>query len=363
MRRVYLGAMVGALVSLALAQPGAAAERSEPLNQYIVKGTDAELKQLQAQGYDVTEGADAPGRTGIVATPSQADALEAKGFDVSVLGKEDTQSVAAAAVTLSDPTWGYDVFRPWNLKPAPCQTTCSGAVDANGQPISLKQWYDAQAAAHPELVKREVYGTSVLGQELVAYRVTAGANASADGSKPGVMFNAAQHAREWISAEVERREFQYAIAHPEIAQDVELWFVPVLNPDGYDYTFQARSTRLWRKNLRDNDGNGTIASGDGIDTNRNFAEKWRYDNEGASDSRTSDTYRGPSPESEPEVAGFHALMARVKPAFQIDYHSYAKLVLYPVGWQVGTYGRAPPRFPAPGGDDANPAVSGYDPDV
>ena len=112
------------------------------------------------------------------------------------------------AIALSDPTWDYDVFRLWNLKPAPCQTTCSGAVDANGQPISLKQWYDAQAAAHPELVKREVYGTSVLGQELVAYRVTAGANASADGSKPGVMFNATQHAREWISTEVVRREFQ-----------------------------------------------------------------------------------------------------------------------------------------------------------
>src|SRR3954451_7932022 len=107
MRRGYLGAMVGALVSLALAQPGAAAERTEPLNQYIVKGTDAELKQLQAQGYDVTEGADAPGRTGIVATPAQADALEAKGFDVSALGKESTAAAPAqaAGVPLNDPTW------------------------------------------------------------------------------------------------------------------------------------------------------------------------------------------------------------------------------------------------------------------
>src|SRR3954451_4902368 len=187
MRRGYLGAMVGALVSLALAQPGAAAERSEPLNQYIVKGTDAELKQLQAQGYDVTEGADAPGRTGIVATPSQADALEAKGFDVRVLGKEDTRSVAAAAVTLSDPTWGYDLFLPWDLKPPPCQTTFSGAVDATGQPVSIKQWMDVQAAANPTLVKRVVYGQSVLGRDLVAYKVTQNAPTTADGSRPAVM--------------------------------------------------------------------------------------------------------------------------------------------------------------------------------
>src|SRR3954453_17112342 len=107
MRRVYLGAVVGALVSLALTQPGAAAERVEPLNQYIVKGTGAELDQLGALGYDVTEGADAPGRTGIVATPAQADALEAKGYDISSLGKENTAAVPAlaAGVPLNDPTW------------------------------------------------------------------------------------------------------------------------------------------------------------------------------------------------------------------------------------------------------------------
>src|SRR4051794_13018852 len=199
MRRVYLGAMVGALVSLALAQPGAAAERSEPLNQYIVKGTDAELKQLQAQGYDVTEGADAPGRTGIVATPSQADALEAKGFDVSVLGKEDTQSVAAAAVTLSDPTWGYEVFRPWDLKPAPCQTTCSGAVDANAHPASIKRGVDPRPAATRPLVRRVFSGRAVLGGDLATKRVPQTAPPRAAGPRPAVMYHGAQHAREWIS--------------------------------------------------------------------------------------------------------------------------------------------------------------------
>ena len=32
----------------------------------------------------------------------------------------------------------------------------------------------------------------------------------------------------------------------------ELWFVPVANPDGYDFTF-TEGNRLWRKNLRDNE--------------------------------------------------------------------------------------------------------------
>src|SRR4051794_22430575 len=194
MRRVTLGALVGALASLALVSPVQAAERVEPLNQYIVKGTDAQLDSLGALGYDVTEGADAPGRTGIVATPKQADALEASGYDIAPLGKENTATApaAAAGIPLNDPTWGYDVFRPWNLKPAPCQTTCSGAVDADGKPISLKQWYDARAAANPTLIKRVVYGTSVNGQELVAYKVTNNANTSPDGSKPGFMVHGAQ---------------------------------------------------------------------------------------------------------------------------------------------------------------------------
>jgi hypothetical protein len=185
------------------------------------------------------------------------------------------------------------------------------------------------------------------------------------------MFHGAQHAREWISAEVVRRDYKYFLEHatdtasgiPAILASTETWFIPVLNPDGYEYTFQMRASRLWRKNLRDTNGNGTIASGDGIDTNRNFSEKWRYDNEGASDSTSNDTYRGPSPESEPEVSSFHALMHRIKPEFYVDYHSFAKLVLYPIGWQVESYGGDTPLMEALAGTDQVPAVAGYDPDV
>ena len=66
----------------------------------------------------------------------------------------------------------------------------------------------------------------------------------------------------------------------KLLQTTELWFMPVANPDGYQYTFDHE--RLWRKNLRDNNGDGQITVGDGVDPNRNFPNHWGYDNEGSS---------------------------------------------------------------------------------
>ena len=54
-----------------------------------------------------------------------------------------------------------------------------------------------------------------------------------------------------------------------------------------------RPERLWRKNLRDNNGDGQITVGDGVDPNRNFDEHWGYDNEGSSPDPADETYRGP----------------------------------------------------------------------
>ena len=66
----------------------------------------------------------------------------------------------------------------------------------------------------------------------------------------------------------------------KLLQTTELWFMPVANPDGYQYTFDHE--RLWRKNLRDNNGDGQTQVGDGVDPNRNFPNHWGYDEEGSS---------------------------------------------------------------------------------
>src|SRR4051794_26277872 len=358
------------LVACALVTPAQAAQRKiEPLNQYVVRGGD--VSKLAELGYDLTEGGGANGQA-IVGTPKQAAALRAKGYTVTAPYGEAKAAQAAPPNPFSDPTHGYDVYRPWHLKPAPCPGTCSGVVDAAGQPINLQTWYENQRAAHPDLIKKVVYGKSRFGQDLVAYKVSLNANTLSDGAKPVVWYETTQHAREWIATEVGRRLFKYVLDHstdsatdiPTLLKNTEMWFVPVVNVDGYDYTFERKNTRLWRKNLNDNDGNNVLDGDDGVDPNRNWPEKWRYDEEGAADVLSDQTYRGASAGSEPEVNTLDALIGRLKPKFLLDYHSYGPLILYPEGWQVETPSTDTPATMALAGlDDDHPAISGFDPDV
>ena len=261
MRRVYLGAMLGALVSLGLAQPVLAADRVQPLNQYIVKGTGAELDQLGALGYDVTEGADAPGRTGIVATPSQADVLRGQGLRRSAhnTARKNTTSAApvAAAVPLAQiPTWGYDVYRPWNLEKAGAVPRPSArARSTAGRQAGLRQ---GSGMRRPEprptrtLVKQRRLrhvGQRAGVRRLQGHRRTR--PTQADGVAPRQRCSTvAQRAREWISVRGPRGACSSTSStirdggrHLGAAGRERALVHPVFNPDGYDYTFQSLARR------------------------------------------------------------------------------------------------------------------------
>jgi hypothetical protein len=360
-------ALLAGVAALAVAGPATAqaagGHRVEPLNQYAISGR-VTADQLARAGFDLNEGK-ALGKHGkrvIVATPDQARALRDKGATVEAL--TDARAMAAPASPLTDPTHGYDVFRPWSLTPAPCPTRCATPD------VPLKDWYHDLASRNPDIVKEETIGTSVLGQPIMAYKLTADAGTVRDGTRPVTLFESTQHAREWISAEVNRRLFAWFVDHrrdrdvKQLLAANEVWFIPMMNPDGYDYTFTSKATRLWRKNLRDVNGDGVIdPTHDGVDPNRNWPEKWNWDLEGASDDPSSETFHGSGPGSEPEVQASRKLHQRLRPKFLIDYHSFAQLILYPEGWQVETEATDAPLMKALAGDDDHPAVPGFDPDV
>ncbi|MEA2467464.1 MAG: hypothetical protein QOJ57_1590, partial [Thermoleophilaceae bacterium] len=360
MKKVAAAAFLALLFCAGIATSAASAAT---LNQYVVTGVNP--KVLADGGFDRTE-AGLPGKPGsflVVATPSQANQLRGRGATVRPLNGVTKARPRARARALANPTHGYDVFRPWSLQPAPCPGTCSTPN------VNLKTWYHSLALQYPRLVKETVIGRSLTGQPIIAYKVTRDARSVRDGRRPSVLYDSTQHAREWIATEVERRLFAWFLANSRdreirrILQTRELWFVPVVNPDGYDYTFQDATTRLWRKNLHDNNGDGQIADGDGVDTNRNFPYKWNWDLEGASNDPADETFHGTGGASEPEVKAIRALESRIRPSFQIDYHSFAKLILYPEGWQVETPATDAPIFRALGGNSDNPAVPGFDPEV
>jgi hypothetical protein len=228
---------------------------------------------------------------------------------------------------------------------------------------------EAQAADNPTIAELVVIGQSVNGTDIAAVRVTKNPAKAKEGKRPATVFLGAQHAREWITPEMVRRLLDDVLAGygtderiTELVNTTEMWFIPVANPDGYDFTFEP-GNRLWRKNLADNNGDGQITPGDGVDLNRNFPTRWGYDNEGSSPNPASDTYRGPEPASEPETQALDELFGAITPEFIVNYHSAAELLLHGLGWQVATPSPDDVLYEAMVGDDADPAVPGYDPDI
>lgn len=99
-----------------------------------------------------------------------------------------------------------------------------------------------------------------------------------------------------------------------------IWFVPVVNPDGLEYVFS--SDRMWRKNRSHNPDNTR-----GVDLNRNYFFQWGYCGSNSS-SGSSSIYKGPGPNSEPEVQTMDALNALLKCQYIVSYHSSGDEVLY-----------------------------------
>ena len=216
-------------------------------------------------------------------------------------------------------------------------------------------------------MKLEVLGHTGQGREIIAVKLTQGAQEQPDGKRPAVLYSSTQHAREWISTEVNRRLMNHYIDRwrandrevRKLLQTTELWFILVANPDGYQYTFEHE--RLWRKNLRDNNGDGQTQVGDGVDPNRNFPNHWGYDEEGSSSIQSSDTYRGPAPMSEPETQAMVGLLDRIGFAFQVNWHSNGQWLLYAEGWQTSTPTADDPIYYAMSGNLDDPAIADFHP--
>jgi murein tripeptide amidase MpaA len=182
---------------------------------------------------------------------------------------------------------------------------------------------------HSDIATGIMIGTSHEGREIRGIVLNAGG-----GSKPAVLFNGCQHAREWISpmstiniADSLADAYGTNPAITALLDKVEVIVIPVINPDGFEHTYAADGYRFWRKNRRDN-----VGTCEGVDLNRNWDADWNG-GESTSTDPCSDIYVGPGPMSEPEVAALaDYCLAHGNIRAQIDFHAYSQLVLEPRGY-------------------------------
>jgi len=183
-------------------------------------------------------------------------------------------------------------------------------------------------STHKSMVLSQGIGSSLENRTMKVYTIHS--PGALNPNKPALWINAAQHCREWISPPVAMYAInQFVTTYntsaevKRILDGINIFYLPVVNPDGYLFTWNGN--RMWRKNRRLNSDRSY-----GVDLNRN----WRsgFGGPGSSGVPSSETYRGPRALSEPESSNLSAFLAK-HPQIKagIDFHSYSQLNLRPWG--------------------------------
>ena len=141
-------------------------------------------------------------------------------------------------------------------------------------------------------------------------------NPDVNEDKPEILYTALHHAREPMGMMQMIYYMYYLLENygtdPEVTYLVnnrEMYFIPVVNPDGYEYNRQTdpNGGGMWKKNRRKND-DGTY----GVDLNRNYGPYiyWNAPNGGSSINPATDLYRGASPFSESETSAIRDFLSK-----------------------------------------------------
>lgn len=299
----------------------------------------ADLDRLAAV-LDIWEVNRAEGYALALLSPVRYEALVAAGYRIEI-DQAQTDALLAPRQMAPGQTTGIPGY--------PCYRTVEETYNSMA----------ALAAAYPNLASWTDVGDSwdkatpggPSGYDLYELTLT---NKVIPGPKPRFFLMAAIHAREYTTAELAARYVEKLVADYGVDADTtwlldhyELRVVFQANPDGRK---KAEAGASWRKNTDNDDGCTAnlpqLGYTYGTDLNRNSTFKWNMG--GSSGDPCSETYRGPSAGSEPEVQTLESRMralfadqrgpADTDPApsttegLMITLHSYSQLVLFPWGW-------------------------------
>ncbi|XP_073950899.1 carboxypeptidase B-like [Choristoneura fumiferana] len=187
----------------------------------------------------------------------------------------------------------------------------------------IYNWLDDLVKSYPKDLQLINIGKSLENRDIFAVRL----KLQGSMARSKVIVEGGIHAREWVGPAFVTYMLNEMVHSPfsnnkelyNVAMGFEWYFVPVINPDGYEYTHTH--DRLWRKNRRGRYG---------IDLNRNFGIAFGTVGVSKSD-KYDETYCGPSAFSEPEtrvMAEFTRENSK-NLMYYIAFHAYGQFFIIP----------------------------------
>ncbi len=306
----------------------------QPYSKVKIDVSQQGLQNLAAVGIDISSGWLKKGsffETDLSA--SEIEAVKHAGYPVEILIRDVSVFYAQRAKNDS-----YVLTRNVNEKwPTPKHWEL-GSMGGFYTLDEVLAELDEMHALYPNLIteRAAISTTNLTHDGRMQYWVRLSDNPDVNEEEPEILYTGVHHAREPMSVQQMIWYMWHLLENYDTDPDIrtlvnntEMYFVPVVNVDGYEYNHQTNPNGggMWRKNRRNN-GDGSY----GVDPNRNYSYKWGLDNEGSSPDPSSNTYRGPAPFSEPCTQNIRDFSIDHEFKLGMNYHSYSNLLLYSWGY-------------------------------
>lgn len=298
-----------------------------------VTAGDEQLILLAGEGIDITEGV--LKRDGfLIAELSENEIakVEGLGLNYEVIIEDVSKYYVERNAGKSSDIADYKGTSEWEVPENFTFGTMSGHATFDEVVDHLDNMYEL----FPDLItQKESIG--ITGEDRDLWMVKISDNPTVNETEPEVLYTSLHHAREPAGLMTNLFFMYYLLENYDsdpfiqsLVDNTELYFIPVINPDGYVYnqTINPSGGGMWRKNRHDNG----IPGCEGIDLNRNYDYMWGLDNIGSSPDPCDATYRGESPFSEPETQAIRDFCEDHEFINALNYHTYGNLLLYAWGY-------------------------------
>ena len=259
--------------------------------------------------------------------------------------KEQTLDMLSKGLDLEILIPDLTAFYKARNRPANSRNFPLGSMQGNYTWDEINIRFDELLELYPNIISAKfVLGQSIEGRDIWAFKVSD--NPNDNENEPEVLYTSLIHAREplsmmnlfyFVQKLVEGYNVDEELTY--LVNNREMWFIPVVNPDGYVFNelIEPFGGGMHRKNRKDtNCGNGTMR---GVDLNRNFSFGWGANNSGSSPDPCSDVYRGESAFSEPETQAVRNFILEHEFKNVLHYHSFWNVYIHAFG--DGSYPQEP----------------------